>query len=760
MKKILLPIFILFMMGTTLSAQVRVYAPELTAPENQAIEQSPDVLLDWAAVTGEGTEISYEVELAENPEFTNATLFPAVTVTALKMSNLLFGHVYFWRVRAIDAVETSDWSETWSFTVITTVLIQEPTNLEVVNPDPLIIWKELTGVTGYDIQVDTAYSWVVQAGITTSKLNDVFEIDENHIWFVGDNGLIIQKLNGEWNTIEGVTTDNLFDVFFTDNNNGWVVGNNGKIYYYNGTDFTEQTSGLTTAINGVFFTSPTNGFAVGNGGKIIRFDGNVWSPMTVNLTADLLAIHGNGPDNVWAVGKTGKYAQFNGTVWTDGSFTNRDMNDVWVTPSGRVWVAAKAGRILNYNGTTWSEQMVGAPPRDLQGVCFLNDQNGYIVGNNGTLLYFNGLVWQTLASGTTENINGIYLASNQSGYLAGNAGTIIKYQGEGFNSPYLHNYSAPGGILEFKLANLLFGQPHYFRVRAKHAADISEWSPASSFKVIDKPTLSSPADNAINIALDTLVKWQAITGVAKYSIQLSDNIDFDNPRLFESTTNEYRFDELVFSKDYWWRVNARHAADISDWSIPRKFSTANSVTLVSPANNATNVSRLPRYEWQNIRGTEKYMIEHGVDNTFANTETDFVTDAFYQTIFQLEKQTTYYWRVKAIQGLDSTNWSQVRSFVTEGETSIGELNFTGGISVYPNPGNGELTVTLNKVVSNNFTIEVYNLTGSKVFEQTRQTVISSGQFQAAIDLRQLNKGMYLLRVSDGNTIRTKRIVIE
>ncbi len=760
MKKIFLPVFILLMISSALSAQVRVYAPELKAPVDGAIEQSPDALLDWNAVTGEGIEILYEVQLAENPEFTNATLFPAVSVTSLKMSNLLFGHVYYWRVRATDAVETSDWSVTWSFTVITTVLIQSPTNLAVVSPDPVIVWKELTGVNGYNIQVDTAYSWSVQAGVTNAKLNDVFEIDENHIWFVGDNGTIIQKLDGEWINIPNVTTVNLFDVFFTDNNNGWVVGDNGKIFYYDGNEFTEQTSGLTTAINGVYFTSPTNGFAVGNGGKILRFDGNNWTPMTVNLTADLLAINGNGENNIWAVGKTGKYAQFNGTTWADGSYSNRDMNDVWVTAAGKVWVAAKAGRIFNYDGTSWSEQTVGAPPRDLQGVCFLNEQNGYIVGNNGTLLYFNGLVWQTLASGTTENINGIYLASDQSGYLTGNAGTIIKYQGEGFNSPYLHNYSTPGGILEFKLDKLLFGQPHYFRVRAKHAADISEWSPASSFKVIDKPVLTSPAANATNIALDTLVKWQAISGVAKYSIQLSDNIEFDNPRLFESTVPEYRFDELVFSHDYWWRVNARHAVDISDWSEPRKFSTANTVTLVSPANNATDVSLLPRYEWQAIRGTEKYMVQHGKDNTFGVTETDIVTDAFYQTIFQLEKQMTYYWRVKAIQGLDSTNWSPVRSFITEGETSVGELNFSGGISVYPNPGKDVFTITLNQIMTGSFTIEVYNLTGTKVFEQTNQPTALSGLTQATIDLSLLSKGMYLLRVSDGKTIRTKRIIIE
>lgn len=759
MKKIFLSVTILFMLSLVSFAQSRIYTPELFAPADLAIEQTPDVLLDWLAVTGEGTEILYDVQLSDNIEFNNAILFTGVNVTSLRMSELLFGNIYYWRVRAKDDLGTSDWSAAWSFTVISTVLIETPTNLAIVNPDVTIKWKNLTGISGYDIQVDTAYSWAVINGIATGKINDVFQIDENHVWFVGDNGLILQKLNNEWNSITGVATGNLYDVFFIDNENGWIVGDGGNIYYYNGIEFTEQESGLSTALNGVFFTDVNNGFAVGNGGKIIHYDGENWAPMTVSLTVDLLSIHGNGTNNIWAVGKAGNYARFDGTVWTSGIFTARDMNDVWVTPSGKVWVAAKAGRILSYSNSTWSEQMVGSPPRDLQGVCFLNDLNGYIVGNNGTLLYFNGVIWQTLASGTTENLNGIYLRNAETGYIAGNAGTIIKYQGEGFNSPYLHSYSTPGDILEFKLANLLFGQAHYFRIRAKHATDISDWSPASSFKVIDKPTLSSPANNATNISLDTLVKWQAISGVAKYSIQLSEDAEFSNPRLFESTINEYRFDELVFSKDYFWRVNARHAVDISDWSDARKFSTANSVTLTSPSNGATNVSRLPRYEWQHIKGTEKYLVQHGKDNTFAVTTSDIVTEAFYQTLYLLDKETTYYWRVKAIQGLDSTNWSQVRNFITEGETSVGESNREDSFTVYPNPGTGIFLVSINGLQSNDFKIEVYNLTGSKVFEQVYQ-VMNNQKNVNSIDLKLLRKGMYLLRLNEGSNIYTKRIVIE
>lgn len=757
MKKILFALSILFIFGLSAKAQSRIYAPELKAPVSEAIEQSPDVLLDWLAVTGEGIEILYEVQLAENPDFASATTFPRTNITSMKMSNLLFGHVYYWRVRAIDDLGVSDWSVSWSFTVITTVLIESPGNLAVVSPDPVLKWKVLTGITGYDIQVDTSYSWKPLAGIVSSKLNDVFEVDADNAWFVGDNGVIVHKANDAYTVLSGITTSNLYDVYFIDANNGWVVGDGGTILYYNGTEFTAQTSGLTTALNGVYFTSATNGYAVGSAGKLLHFDGTEWTPVTSGVTLDLFSIHGNSANNIWAVGKTGNYTHFDGTSWTAGTYSNRDMNDVWVTASNKVWVAAKAGRIFSWNGS-WSEQTFGSPPRDLQGVCFVNDQNGYIVGNNGTLLYFNGLVWQALASGTTETLYGVHFSSESSGYLVGNTGSLIAFQGEGFDSPYLKSYSTPGDILEFKLGNLLFGQAHYFRVRAKHAAATSDWSPASSFMVISKPTLVSPANNASNISLDTLAIWQAISGVAKYSIQLSLDADFTDPQYFESTAPEYRFDGLLFSKDYYWRVNARHAQDVSSWSDARKFSTANAVTLTEPAHQATDVTRLPRFTWQEIKGTEKYMIQFGKDNAFADAQTELTTTPLYQTILQLDKNTSYYWRVKAIQGLDSTNWSQVRSFVTTGETGIGENTENEIFSVYPNPGTGVFSMSLRNASSPYFTVEVYNLTGSKVFEQQHQTFGNEGK--SRLDLTSLPKGMYLIRLYEGNAAYTKRLVIE
>ncbi len=188
MKRFLSVLTILLLIGFHASAQLRIYTPTLKAPENGAVDQMPNALLDWDAVTGQGTEILYEVQLAMAEDFSDAVTFPTSMVTALETSELMFSQTYFWRVRATDGITTSEWSAPWSFTVVQTVTIDGPANASVQDPDPLLEWEEITGITQYEIQVDTAYSWRVEGSGQTEILNDIFVIDETTAYAVGEGG--------------------------------------------------------------------------------------------------------------------------------------------------------------------------------------------------------------------------------------------------------------------------------------------------------------------------------------------------------------------------------------------------------------------------------------------------------------------------------------------------------------------------------------------------------------------------------------------
>lgn len=754
MKKIYLTLVSLLLVSLMASAQTRIYTPELRAPANNAVGQMPDVVLDWDAVTGQGQTITYTLQLAQNADFSDATTFEPTIFTAMKMNELKFGEYYYWRVKATDGITTSEWSDPFIFRVANTVTITAPNNQSTQNPDPLVKWNPLTGVTHYDLQIDTAYSWAPEVSGTTTQLNDVFEIDENNAWAVGDNGLILKRSASGWAGVTSPTTKKLFDVFFIDNQFGCAVGESGTILFYNGTEWTSSTSGVTNNLNGVYFTSPTNGVAVGNGGTALRFNGSEWTAETTGVTVDFYAIHGLDENHIWATGKAGNLAFFNGTSWTKSTIINRDMLGIWALAPDDVYTSAKAGRIYKFDGNTWTEIASGST-KDLNDICFIDETEGYAVGAQGTLVYYNGDVWAPIASGTTQNLNGVFFSSPSSGYFVGAGGVIVAFQGEGFNSPYLKNFSLTADNSEFRFNNLLFGRTHYFRIRTRHATSTSDWSSARSFSIVARPTLSKPANNATNVALDTLAQWEALTGVVRYTVQLATEQTFSDPFTFETNGNSYRFQGLAYGLDYFWRVNTRHAGGISDWSEVFKFTTINSVTLNAPANNATGVSRMPLYEWKDIKGTEKYLLQISKSNSFADVSEFIVPKNFYQSVTQLNVGETYFWRVRGIQGLDSTNWSNAWTFTVTTESGIADQP-SQAFSIHPNPGNGQITLQLADNV-NVSGIEVYTLVGKKVFETP--LMMEAGR-PAKLDLSEIGKGIFLVRVNTSQGNLTRKLIIE
>lgn len=765
MKNIYSALAFLFLLNiSNVIAQTKVYTPELRSPANNAIGVSPDALLDWDAVTGPNPNIIYEVQLSESATFTPAITFPQTSLTALKMSMLKFESVYFWRVRALDGVNISDWSAAFSFRVVPTVTITAPLNQNtpVLMPNPVVRWNAITGISQYDIQIDTSYAWVLQAGPPSgttpfnTQMNDVFQLDDNIAWAVGNGGVILRRNNNVWTSVPSSTTQNLNDVFFLDANNGWAVGAAGTVLYYNGTSWSGLTSGTTAILNGVYFTSSTNGYVVGAGGVVRRFDGSAWTAINVGFTANVNAIHGLNASNIWVAGASGNCSYFNGTSWSNVIVAaNREIMGIWALSPTNVWAAAKAGRIYQFNGNAWVE-FVSGTTRDLNDISFINANTGYIAGNNGTLLVFNGVWWQTTASNTIQNLWGIHMANASAGVMVGASGTIVSFRGGGFNSNYLKTISAEATAVETTLANLAFGKNHYIRMRAKHSLATSDWSAPRTFTIVSSPTLTQPADNATNIALDTLVKWGALTGVVRYGIQLSTNSTFSDPFNFESNIAEFRFTNLSFGRDYFWRVNARHASGVSAWSTARKFTTTNAISLSVPANNATAVSRLPRFSWVGVKGVERYHLQFGKDNTFI-TKTDRISTAsFFQTVFMLDPQATYFWRVRGIVGLDSSNWSTVRSFLTTNETSVIEQG-NQAFNISPNPNIGLFDLSLGQYASR-VEMEVYNLIGKKVYSEVYFS--EPGSLNKKFDLQLLGKGVFLIKLNNGNQQFTKKLIIE
>lgn len=89
--------------------------------------------------------------------------------------------------------------------------------------------------------------------------------------------------------------------------------------------------------------------------------------------------------------------------------------------------------ISTNGGTTWTVQNVGSSD-SLFASAFLDNTNGYVVGNNGKIFKYNGSSWSLENSGTTNSLRGVAFA-NTDIITVGYNGTILRSTGNGVWTP-------------------------------------------------------------------------------------------------------------------------------------------------------------------------------------------------------------------------------------------------------------------------------------------------------------------------------------
>ncbi|OIQ23435.1 reprolysin-like metallopeptidase [Lacinutrix sp. MedPE-SW] len=101
-------------------------------------------------------------------------------------------------------------------------------------------------------------------------------------------------------------------------------------------------------------------------------------------------------------------------------------------------------------------------------------------------------------------------------------------------------------------------------------------------------------------------------------------------------------------------------------------------------------------------------------------------------------------------------WSIELCSTTVTALNVDEFSLSN-LSIYPNPNNGEFNVKFN-TTSKNIDIAVFDVRGRSIISKTYNN--SSAEFNKAISLGNAEAGMYLLNISDGSKVVTKKIIVE
>jgi hypothetical protein len=279
-----------------------------------------------------------------------------------------------------------------------------------------------------------------------------------------------------------------------------------------------------------------------------------------------------------------------------------------------------------------------------------------------------------------------------------------------------------------------YGARLLWRMRALNLAGISAFSSPRTFTVMLQPpgvpTLVSPANNALNQPVVSVLRWNGAFLAAGYRVDVALDTLMTNPVAVDtSVADTVKAMRLAPSTAYYWRVTGKNTeGTYGGPSLVRRFTTGNFPPAIPvpylPANGDTNASRTPTLWWLLSPGAYAYRAQVARDNLFQQIVADdslLTMNAFAPGL--LDPYTTYYWRARARGTAGWSAYSLIQRFTTG--TLIVEVGDDPDprrpipdafvlSQNYPNPFNPSTTLAFFIPVEAWVTLKVYSVLGEEV----------------------------------------------
>lgn len=228
------------------------------------------------------------------------------------------------------------------------------------------------------------------------------------------------------------------------------------------------------------------------------------------------------------------------------------------------------------------------------------------------------------------------------------------------------------------VGNLPPNKQLFWRVAARYSDTLSSWSDSWGFITGGKkppavPQLLSPVNLSAEYIEGTL-KWQVTQYFDNFRVQIAKDKDFKVIVLdtIISDSYEYRYYNLEYNIEYYWRVKSIVGQDSSNWPDAWLFVTIpDRVIQVYPDNELTQVPLDVKFEWKPVAGIEEYNIQVSADSDFNNmlADSSVKTESFL-SVKGLIPATYYYWRARYTKNGKFSKWSDTHWFITESERPL------------------------------------------------------------------------------------------
>ena len=336
--------------------------------------------------------------------------------------------------------------------------------------------------------------------------------------------------------------------------------------------------------------------------------------------------------------------------------------DISGKPNGNVYVSLSGGGILRTTngGDSWTRIADFDDVEDPNFVEF--NSNGWIFSNGYEALRYStdeGGFWNDIKFGRTASSCidiGINQYDNMIAVIAG-VNDVYYTKNEGATYANVTSSYAKSEVHAVESDNqgyTYLGNQTIFR-----QLDPDE---------LDPPLTLAPANNDYSVSTTVTLSWEAAPKAELYELQVSTSPDFSMKTEFVTTSETQRQLETILDNNstYFWRLRSRVHESVSDWTAALSFTTKLAApNLVFPVNGAKGVEQTSMFSWDDVEGALRYTIQISDDPEFDNIviEQDSIDNKTVE-ISGLDPLTDYYWRVKAFNDENESEFSEAFMFTT------------------------------------------------------------------------------------------------
>ena len=203
---------------------------------------------------------------------------------------------------------------------------------------------------------------------------------------------------------------------------------------------------------------------------------------------------------------------------------------------------------------------------------------------------------------------------------------------------------------------------YYYKVKAKNSSGTSAFSPAAHATTEESDTLSAPKSLNAEVVSSSRIdlEWHSVSVATSYYVYKSTSSSGGYNKLGKTTNTSYKCTGLSEDTTYYFKVKAVNGSDTSPYSSYVRETTEESDddTLSAPTDLSAKAQNSGEIylNWDSVSAADSYYVYRSTSSSGTYTRIARPTASSYRDT-DLSANTTYYYKVKAVDGSDISNYS-------------------------------------------------------------------------------------------------------